>query len=70
MSEMMPGTPLPVPPVRIGDVGLRTLARNLALRDDLRSAAVDAQNYTADIWLLALTQVLDKHGYRLEIFKD
>jgi hypothetical protein len=66
----MPGTPLPTPPIRVGDVGLRTLARNIRLRDDLRAAAVDAQAYTADIWMLAFTQVLDKHGYRLEIFKD
>lgn len=66
----MPGTPLPVPPIRIGDVGLRTLARNVALRDDLRAAAVDAQESNADVWILVMTQVLDKHGYRLEIFKD
>jgi hypothetical protein len=65
----MPGQPLPTPPVRLG-VSAVTLARNIALRDDLRCAAVNTQHCGADVWILAITQVLDKHGYRLEIYKD
>jgi len=66
---MHPGTPLPVPPVRLG-VSAAVLHRNIALRDDLRVAAVNTQHCTADVWILAISQVLDKHGYRLEIFRD
>lgn len=66
---MHPGQPLPIPPVRLG-VSASSLHRNIALRDDLRCAAVNAQHCTADVWILAITQVLDQHGYRLEIFKD
>jgi hypothetical protein len=65
----MPGTPLPVPPVRLG-VSVASLARNIALRDDLRCAAVGVQHCDAAVWILAVTQVLDKHGLRLEIYKD
>lgn len=65
----MPGTPLPVPPVRVG-VSITALHRNVALRDALRATAVDVQNCAADVWILAITQVLDAHGYRLELFLD
>lgn len=65
----MPGTPLPTPPVRLA-VSIPELVRNTALQADLRSCAVDCQERDAAIWVLSLTQVLDKHGYRLEIFRD